>query len=258
MSRDQRRRHARVPYPGEGGATICSIAALRTRYTISARACRHSRTSSRRPSRTGVDFTIGPSAMRRHAVPTSPHVSSRSNRTGLHSFLAKRRFSSCSCCSWLPFVVRSRCRSAQPTFTDGSSSRPRTLSSSWTARTSSSFVTVYVGPSRSQQWRRNALQIYLSKPLTRAGSLGEIAILMTFLLDCDLSLQLLLLFVQFRLQTTSVSFSTISICSRRDPVLVHSLVDQRRSALSSLSNSDRFIGIKCMQTSSSVSRSSAS
>src|SRR6185295_4758978 len=84
---------------------------------------------------------------------------------GLRTFFGRRTFLGLLLMAWLPFVV---------------------------------FVTVYVGAGLIANDRRaNALQIYLSKPLTRGEYvLGKMAILMTFLLMVTWLPAIVLLLVQ--------------------------------------------------------------
>ena len=110
------------------------------------------------------------------------------------------------------------------------------------------FVTVYVGAgSIANDRRANALQIYLSKPLTRAEYVfGKLAILMTFLLLITWVPAIVLLVVQiafagnFQFFTNNIYlFPAITVFSFIEVVTVASAM----LALSSLSNSSRFVGI---------------
>src|SRR5439155_23699997 len=110
------------------------------------------------------------------------------------------------------------------------------------------FVTVYVGAGLIANDRRaNALQIYLSKPLTRVEYVfGKLAILMTFLLLVTWVPAIALLIVQ-------VLFAGSFAFIRNNAYLVPAItvysfiqvltVSAAMLALSSLSNSSRFVGI---------------
>src|SRR3977135_4141607 len=105
---------------------------------------------------------------------------------GLRTFFGKRSFLGLLVMAWLPFVVRTVQIYAAANF-------PQMAFIAPTAETFRQFlsqqdpfvffVTVYVGAGLIANDRRaNALQIYLSKPLTRAEYIfGKLAILMTFL-----------------------------------------------------------------------------
>jgi ABC-type transport system involved in multi-copper enzyme maturation permease subunit len=110
------------------------------------------------------------------------------------------------------------------------------------------FITVYVGSGLIANDRRaNALQIYLSKPLTRAEYvLGKLAVLMTFLLAVTWVPGLLLLVVQvlfagsftFLIENVYL-FPAITLVS----FIVTAVAAASMLALSSLSNSSRYVGI---------------
>jgi ABC-2 type transport system permease protein len=110
------------------------------------------------------------------------------------------------------------------------------------------FITVYVGSGLIANDRRaNALQIYLSKPLTRAEYvLGKLAILMAFLLLVTWVPAILLLIVQ-ALFAGSFAFvrdnlyllPAITLLSLLQVVMVAVSM----LALSSLSNSSRYVGM---------------
>ena len=110
------------------------------------------------------------------------------------------------------------------------------------------FITVYVGRGLIANDRRaNALQIYLSKPLTRLEYIfGKLAILMAFLLLVTWVPAVVLLLVQvlfpgsfaFVLENLHL-LPAITVFSFIQVVTVASAM----LALSSLSNSSRFVGI---------------
>src|SRR5205809_125664 len=110
------------------------------------------------------------------------------------------------------------------------------------------FITVYVGAGLIANDRRaNALQIYLSKPLTRGEYvLGKMAILMTFLLIVTWLPAMVLLLVQVAfagsftfLKSNLYLFPAITLLSFVEATMVSAVM----LALSSLSNNSRFVGI---------------
>jgi len=110
------------------------------------------------------------------------------------------------------------------------------------------FITVYVGSGLIANDRRaNALQIYLSKPLTRMEYvIGKLAVLMTFLLFVTWIPGLLLLLVQV-VFAGSFSFLIDNLYLFPAITLVAfiqtSVAAVSMLALSSLSNSSRYVGI---------------
>src|SRR5712671_8223355 len=120
---------------------------------------------------------------------------------GLRTFFGKRAFLALLLLAWLPFVVRTVQIYAAANFPQMAFIAPPAE----TFRQFLSqqdpfvfFVTVYVGAGLIANDRRaNALQIYLSKPLTRGEYvLGKMAILMTFLLMITWLPAIVLLIVQ--------------------------------------------------------------
>ena len=110
------------------------------------------------------------------------------------------------------------------------------------------FVTVYVGAGLIANDRRaNALQIYLSKPLTRAEYIfGKLAILMTFLLLVTWVPAMLLLLVQIMFAGSFTFFLNNLFLFPAITVFSFIQVVVRRAAmlaLSSLSKSSRYVGI---------------
>src|SRR5205814_4604951 len=107
-------------------------------------------------------------------------------RAGVRAFFARRAFLGLLLLSWLPFVVRGVQIYA-------AANLPQARFLALTGETFRQFldqqqifvffITVYVGAGLIANDRRaNALQIYLSKPLTRAEYIfGKLAILMIFL-----------------------------------------------------------------------------
>jgi ABC-type transport system involved in multi-copper enzyme maturation permease subunit len=172
-------------------------------------------------------------------------------RAGMLNFLKKRTFLGLLIFAWLPFVVRAVQAYFSTTFQQASmlaltADSYRSFLEQQNAFVF--FVTVYVGAGLIANDRRaNALQIYLSKPLTRGEYiLGKFAILFAFLLLVTFLPAMMLLLVQ-GLFAGSFTFArqnlhlipAITLCSLVQ-VLVASL---SMLALSSMSNSSRFVAI---------------
>jgi len=170
---------------------------------------------------------------------------------GLRTFFGKRSFLGLLVLAWLPFVVRTVQIYAAANF-------PQMAFIAPTAETFRQFlsqqdpfvffVTVYVGAGLIANDRRaNALQIYLSKPLTRGEYvLGKMAILMTFLLMVTWLPAIVLLLVQVSfagsftfLKSNLYLFPAITLLSFVEATMVSAAM----LALSSLSNNSRFVGI---------------
>jgi ABC-2 type transport system permease protein len=172
-------------------------------------------------------------------------------RTGIVNLLKKRAFVGLLAASWIQFVV-------QAVRMYLASSIPQAQIFALSAEsyrgfldTQSSFlffVTIYVGAGLIADDRRaNALQLYLSKPLTRIDYIGgKMAILMVFLLGVTMVPALLLLLLQ---GVISGSFVFLRNNLRLIPAItLFSLVQVLTAAfsilaLSSMSNSSRFVGI---------------
>lgn len=172
-------------------------------------------------------------------------------RTGIMNLLKKRAFVGLLAASWIQFVV-------QAVRMYLASSIPQAQFFALSAEsyrgfldTQSSFlffVTIYVGAGLIADDRRaNALQLYLSKPLTRIDYIGgKMAILMVFLLGVTMVPALLLLLLQ---GVISGSFEFLRNNLRLIPAItLFSLVQVLTAAfsilaLSSMSNSSRFVGI---------------
>ena len=172
-------------------------------------------------------------------------------RTGIMNLLKKRAFVGLLAASWIQFVV-------QAVRMYLASSIPQAQIFALSAEsyrgfldTQSSFlffVTIYVGAGLIADDRRaNALQLYLSKPLTRIDYIGgKMAILMVFLLGVTMVPALLLLLLQ---GVISGSFEFLRNNLRLIPAItLFSLVQVLTAAfsilaLSSMSNSSRFVGI---------------
>ena len=170
---------------------------------------------------------------------------------GLRSAVSKRRFLALLLLAWMPFVVRAIQIYASTSFAQAAflAPTPDTFrqfldQQQWFVF----FVTVYLGGGLIANDRRaNALQIYLSKPLTRAEYIfGKLAILMAFLLLVTWVPAVLLLAIQivfagnFTFFRNNVYlFPAITLYS----VLLSLVASSAILALSSLSKSARFVGI---------------
>jgi ABC-2 type transport system permease protein len=172
-------------------------------------------------------------------------------RAGLRTMLAKRMFLGLLLVAWFPFFVRAVQIYAASNLPQASFLKP-------TAETFRQFldqqsifvffVTVYVGAGLIANDRRaNALQIYLSKPLTRAEYVfGKLAILVTFLLAVTWAPAMVLLLVQVAFagnftffQNNLFLFPAITVFSALEVVTVATTM----LALSSLSKSARYVAI---------------
>jgi ABC-type transport system involved in multi-copper enzyme maturation permease subunit len=171
--------------------------------------------------------------------------------TGVRSFIGRRMFLLLLVVAWGPFVIRAGQMYAAANF-------PSASFLAVTARTFRDFldtqgwfvffVTIYVGAGLIADDRRaNALQIYLSKPLTRIEYIiGKLAILVVFLLLVTWVPAILLLVAQV-LFAGSVTFlmsnlylvPAITVFSFTQ-VMVASF---SMLALSSLSRSSRFVAV---------------
>jgi ABC-2 type transport system permease protein len=172
-------------------------------------------------------------------------------RAGIRTFVGKKAFLGLMLMSWFPFFVRAVQIYA-------SANLPQAAFLAPTPETFRQFldqqgifvffVTVYVGAGLIANDRRaNALQIYLSKPLTRAEYVfGKLAILMTFLLFVTWIPALVLLLVQIAfagnftfLRANLFLFPAITLFA----FIQVTMVAATMLALSSLSNSSRYVGI---------------
>jgi ABC-2 type transport system permease protein len=172
-------------------------------------------------------------------------------RAGLRTFFARRAFLGLLLAAWAPFFVRAVQIYAAANLPQAQFLKP-------TADTFRQyldqqqifvfFITVYVGAGLIANDRRaNALQIYLSKPLTRAEYIfGKLAILMTFLALVTWLPAIVLLIVQISfagnftfLADNLFLFPAITVFS----FILVTMVASAMLALSSLSNSSRYVGI---------------
>src|SRR5258706_7965496 len=170
---------------------------------------------------------------------------------GLRTFVSKRAFLGLLLVSWFPFFVR-----AVQIYAAANLPQARFLAP--TAETFRQFldqqqifvffVTVYVGAGLIANDRRaNALQIYLSKPLTRAEYVfGKLIILMTFLALVTWLPAIVLLIVQISFagnftffRTNVFLFRAITLFAFLEVLLASSTM----LALSSLSKSSRYVAI---------------
>jgi ABC-2 type transport system permease protein len=174
---------------------------------------------------------------------------------GLRTFFGKRAFLALLLLSWLPFVVRAVQFYLAANLPANIPQVALLAPSAETFRQFLGFqdffvffVTIYVGAGLIANDRRaNALQIYLSKPLTRAEYvLGKMAILMAFLLMVTWLPAIVLLLVQvsfagsFTFLTSHLYlFPAITLFSFVEATMVSAAM----LALSSLSNNSRFVGI---------------
>jgi ABC-2 type transport system permease protein len=172
-------------------------------------------------------------------------------RAGIRSMFAKRAFLGLLLMAWFPFFVRAVQFYAAANLPQAAVLAP----SADTFRqfldqqaTFVFFVTVYVGAGLIANDRRaNALQIYLSKPLTRVEYVfGKLAILATFLLLVTWVPAIVLLIVQMSfagnftfLKNNLFLFPAITVFTFLEVLLVAMTM----LALSSLSNSSRYVGI---------------
>jgi ABC-2 type transport system permease protein len=172
-------------------------------------------------------------------------------RAGVRTFFARRAFLGLLLLSWLPFVVR-----AVQIYAAANLPQARFLA--LTGETFRQFldqqqifvffITVYVGAGLIANDRRaNALQIYLSKPLTRAEYVfGKLAILIAFLLLVTWVPAIVLLVVQIAFAgnftfflTNLYLFPAITVFA----FLEVTMVGVAMLALSSLSKSSRYVAI---------------
>src|SRR5580765_8485500 len=175
-------------------------------------------------------------------------------RAGIRSMISKRAFLGLLLISWFPFFVRAVQFYAAANLTNIPQASLLAPSADTfrqfleQQQTFVFFVTVYVGAGLIANDRRaNALQIYLSKPLTRAEYvLGKMAILMTFLLMVTWLPAMVLLLVQVSfagsftfLKSNLYLFPAITLLSFVEATMVSAAM----LALSSLSNNSRFVGI---------------
>jgi ABC-2 type transport system permease protein len=172
-------------------------------------------------------------------------------RAGLIERLRERRFLGLLLVAWAPFIVRAVQMYLSANFAQASFLAP----SAQTFREFLNqqgvfvfFVTIYVGAGLIANDRRaNALQIYLSKPLTRVEYItGKLATLLVFLVGVTWLPAMLLLFIQmlFAGSATFVADNLFLIPAITVVAALQVIVSSLSVlALSSLSKSRRFVSI---------------
>jgi ABC-2 type transport system permease protein len=170
---------------------------------------------------------------------------------GIRTVLAKKSFIALMLMAWFPFIVRAVQIYAAANLPQAAFLKPTTETFRQFLDQQQIFVffvTVYIGAGLIANDRRaNALQIYLSKPLTRAEYIfGKLAILMTFLLLVTWIPAIVLLIVQIAFagnftffRDNLYLFPAITLFSFIQVIMVAATM----LALSSLSNSSRYVGI---------------
>jgi len=172
-------------------------------------------------------------------------------RAGIRTMFAKRAFIALLLLAWFPFVVRAVQIYAAANLPQAAflAPTPETFRQFLDQqRTFVFFVTVYVGAGLIANDRRaNALQIYLSKPLTRAEYIfGKLAILATFLAMVTWLPAIVLLIVQISFagnftffRNNVFLFPAITVFA----FLEVTLASATMLALSSVSKSSRYVAI---------------
>ena len=173
--------------------------------------------------------------------------------TGVRAMLGNRRWIVLMIASWIQFVVRAVQFYLAANFSQASMLSPSAATFRDFFDKQDLFVfimTVTLGSSLIAQDRRaNALQIYLSKPLTRAEYIfGKLGILATFLLLITWVPAILLLVVEVMfagtngfafLRANAYLFPAITVFA----LVEVAMVSTSMLALSSLSTNSRFVGI---------------
>jgi ABC-2 type transport system permease protein len=172
-------------------------------------------------------------------------------RSGVRTMLGRRPFLGLLLLAWLPFLVRAVQIYAAANLPQAAFLAPTPEMFRQFLEQQEIFlffITVYAGAGLIANDRRaNALQIYLSKPLTRAEYvLGKMTILMTFLLIVTWLPAMVLLLVQVSFagsltfpKSNLYLFPAITLLSFVEAAMVSAAM----LALSSLSNNSRFVGI---------------
>jgi ABC-2 type transport system permease protein len=172
-------------------------------------------------------------------------------RAGVRHVLVKRSFIALMLLAWAPFVVRAVQVYIAANFQQASFLAPRAETFREFLEQQGVFVffvTIYVGAGLIANDRRaNALQVYLSKPLTRAEYVaGKFAILFLFLVGVTWLPAILLLLVQimFAGSFAFVRDNLFLLPAITLFALLQVLVSAMTMlALSSMSKSSRFVGI---------------
>jgi ABC-type transport system involved in multi-copper enzyme maturation permease subunit len=171
---------------------------------------------------------------------------------GVRSMIGKRMFLGLLLFAWLPFVVRAVQIYIAANYPQAAALIPADAKMFRTFLEQQDFfvfiVTIYAGAGLIASDRRaNALQIYLSKPLMRSEYIaGKAAVLFTFLMLVTWVPAMLLLFLQVMfkgsfefLRENLFLFPAITVAA----LLQALLATFTMLALSSLSNSSRYVGI---------------
>jgi ABC-type transport system involved in multi-copper enzyme maturation permease subunit len=172
-------------------------------------------------------------------------------RAGVMSVITKRVFMGIMLMAWMPFVVRAVQIYVSATFTQASFLAPKGETFREFLDQQSPyvfFVTIYIGAGLIANDRRaNALQLYLSKPMTSAEYIaGKLAILFLILVSVTFLPAMMLLLTQ-ALFAGSLEFvrnnlyllPAITLFSLAQVLLASTTM----LALSSLSKSSRFVGV---------------
>ncbi len=170
---------------------------------------------------------------------------------GVKTMIGNRKFLALLALAWLPFVVRSVQFYLSVNFSQASMIAPNVETFRAFVEQQSLFVffvTIFTGAGLiANDLRANALQIYLSKPLSRAEYIaGKFAVLACFLLLVTWVPALLLLAVQVVLagSLTFVTANLFLIPAITVYAFIETLVASLTMlALSSLTRSARFVGI---------------
>lgn len=172
-------------------------------------------------------------------------------RAGVMSVISKRQFIALMLFAWAPFVVRAVQIYVSATFQQASFLAPKGETFREFLDQQGAFVffvTIYVGAGLIANDRRaNALQLYLSKPMTSAEYIaGKLAILFLFLVSVTFLPAMMLLLTQaiFAGSLTFISnnlylLPAITLFSLAQVLLASTTM----LALSSLSKSSRFVGV---------------
>jgi ABC-2 type transport system permease protein len=190
---------------------------------------------------------------RRYAGGKTPHGQAWSviAKAGIRTLLGKKTFLGLLLLAWFPFIIRAIQIYASANFSQVAflAPNPETFHDFLEQQGFFVFViTVYVGAGLVANDRRaNALQIYLSKPLTRVEYVfGKLAILMAFLLLVTWVPAIVLLLVQLLfagnftfLRNNLYLFPAITLYAFIEAITIATVM----LALSSLSKSARFVGI---------------
>ena len=172
-------------------------------------------------------------------------------RNGIRTILRKRLFLGLLVAAWIPFVVGAvivYLRANFPQFTLLSITAQRFREFLGTQDIFVFFITIWVGAGLvANDKRANALQIYLSKPLTRVEYIvGKLVILGTFLLMVTWVPAIMLLFLQVAftgsfsfLRENLYLFPAVTVFAGLQVLLAAFMM----LALSSLSKSSRYVAI---------------